>query len=124
MVKIIFNCETKEEMVKQRELVHHGLVGSQSYVDSEIVVYDIDETTFGMIVGDLNKNNIQIWGKNMNDKVLVVKINHVVSSERLDLIRQAIVNQMKTGVVLLPFGCEAIVVPEDIEVKVEGVKNE
>ena len=60
----------------------------------------------------------------MNDKVLVVKINQVVSSERLDLIRQAIVNQMKTGVVLLPFGCEAIVVPENIEVKVEGVENE
>ena len=60
----------------------------------------------------------------MNDKVLVVKINHIVSSERLDLIRQAIVNQMKMGLVILPNGCEAIVVPEDIEVKVEGVKNE
>ena len=56
----------------------------------------------------------------MNDQVLVVKMNILVSGDKMQKIYESILSQIETGVVLLPVGCEAIVVPKDIEIRVEG----
>ena len=60
----------------------------------------------------------------MNDKVLVVKLNYMASSIHIDSLHKAILTQMEGGVVVLPYGCDAIVVPEGIEVRVEGKDGE
>lgn len=60
----------------------------------------------------------------MDDKVLVIRVNSVISSERLYNIKKSIMTQVKEGVVVLPFGCEVIVVPKDIEIKVESAEEE
>lgn len=52
--------------------------------------------------------------------VLVIKCNYNLSIRDLDYVRNTFVNQKAQGVVLLPLGFEAVVVPDDIEVKIEG----
>lgn len=56
----------------------------------------------------------------MDDKILVVKMNTPMSAERLCRIYMAILTQVETGVVVLPCGCDAMVVPKDIEIRVDG----
>lgn len=56
----------------------------------------------------------------MNDQVLVVKMNTLVSGDKMQKIYESILSQVEKGVVLLPVGCEAIVVPKDIEIRVEA----
>lgn len=56
----------------------------------------------------------------MADEVLVVKIKDIVFRQSdIRRIREAIRDQMKEGVVVLPDFMDAIVVPKDIEVRVE-----
>ena len=55
----------------------------------------------------------------MDDKVLVIKVNHLLTPGRLDIIHKSIESQIKSGVVVLPCGCEVIVVPKDIEIRLE-----
>lgn len=57
----------------------------------------------------------------MDDKVLVVKLNSCKTPEQLFNIHKGLKAQIQTGVVILPFNCEVLVVPKDIEVKVESV---
>ena len=52
--------------------------------------------------------------------VLVIKCNFLFKERYYKLIYENILKQMEHGVVVLPFGVEAIVVPKDIEVRVEG----
>lgn len=59
---------------------------------------------------------------NKDNEVLVVRCNAPLSRVTEDYIRDHIIEQMKTGVVVLPNICEAIIVPKDIEVKVELYK--
>lgn len=51
--------------------------------------------------------------------ILVVKVNMFCKGEEMDDIRNYIIAQKKMGVVLLPPYCEAVVVPEDVEIRVE-----
>lgn len=53
--------------------------------------------------------------------VLVVKVNLFCGNKDLCQIHDNIINQMKTGVVILPAYCEAQVVPDNIEVRVEDL---
>lgn len=55
----------------------------------------------------------------MNDQVLVVQLKTLVSSDKIQKMYESILSQIEKGVVLLPVGCEAIVVPKDIEIRVE-----
>lgn len=55
--------------------------------------------------------------------VLVIKVNLDVSAERLKALRDGFLLQKEYGVVVIPSFCEAVVVPEDVEIKVEGVSN-
>ena len=55
--------------------------------------------------------------------VLVIKVNLDVSAEQLKALRDGFLFQKEHGVVVIPSFCEAVVVPEDVEIKVEGVSN-
>lgn len=51
--------------------------------------------------------------------ILVVKVNMFCRAKELNDIRNYIFNQKESGVVILPPYCEAVVVPEDVEIRVE-----
>ncbi len=51
--------------------------------------------------------------------ILVVKVNMFCKPKEMDTIQDCILAQKETGVVILPPYCEAVVVPEDVEIRVE-----
>ena len=53
--------------------------------------------------------------------ILVIKVNIFMRSKDLQDIDRYIRESMKTGIVVLPPYCEAQVVPENIEVRVEDM---
>lgn len=54
------------------------------------------------------------------NKVLVVRPIIKVNNETLEAIHNSICLQKETGVVVLPWCVEALLVPEDVEIKVEN----
>ncbi len=53
-------------------------------------------------------------------EILVIKVNSLnLSPEDMHDLRQQIIKQKEEKVVLLPYYCEPIIVPEDIEIRVE-----
>lgn len=52
--------------------------------------------------------------------ILVVSVKMFANQKQMDNITNYIRESMKTGLVVLPAYCEAVVVPEDIEVRVEN----
>lgn len=52
--------------------------------------------------------------------VLVIKINANLNQRSLTRIRECIMRQKESGLVILPDFCEVIVVPKDIEIQLEG----
>lgn len=61
--------------------------------------------------------------KNMSD-ILVIKVNIYCKTKRLNDIRRCIIDQTKSGVVVLPAYCEAMVVPEGIDVQIKDSSGE
>ena len=54
------------------------------------------------------------------DEILVIKVNGFnLSPEDMHNLRQQIIKQKEEKVVLLPYYCEAIIVPEDVDIRVE-----
>lgn len=52
--------------------------------------------------------------------ILVIKINQLnLSPEAMHNLRQQIIKQKEEKVVLLPYYCEPIIVPEDVDIRVE-----
>lgn len=51
--------------------------------------------------------------------VLIIKLNANVSQRSLTRIRESIVRQKESGLIILPSFCEALVVPKDIKIQVE-----
>ena len=56
--------------------------------------------------------------------ILVVSVDIRAKKEDLDRLRDDILAQKETGVVLLPCFCRALVVPDNVEVLVEDYKGE
>ena len=54
------------------------------------------------------------------NKVLVVKPTIKVNVETLEALHKSILLQKETGVVVLPWCVEALLVPEDVKIKVEN----
>ena len=52
--------------------------------------------------------------------ILVIKCNTMVKAETLNQLRQIFLKEKEEGVVVIPAFCDAMMVPEDIEIKVEG----
>ena len=59
----------------------------------------------------------------MDNDILVVKVNMFLKNKEAEAVRQHILEQRKTGVIVLPTYCEAIIVPKDVEIKFEGVET-
>ena len=53
--------------------------------------------------------------------ILVIKCNTMVKAETLNQLRQIFLKEKEEGVVVIPAFCDAMMIPEDIEIKVEGV---
>lgn len=53
------------------------------------------------------------------DDILVVKLNAAMPTADFEKIRNLILSQKESGVILLPFCCTAQIIPKDIEIKVE-----
>ena len=52
--------------------------------------------------------------------ILVIKCNTMVKAETLNQLRQTFLKEKEEGVVVIPAFCDAIMIPEDGEIKVEG----
>ena len=52
--------------------------------------------------------------------ILVIKCNTMVKAETLNQLRQIFLKEKEEGVVVIPAFCDAIIIPEDVEIKVEG----
>ena len=53
-------------------------------------------------------------------EILVIKVNQFnLSPQDMHNLRQQIIKQKEEKVVLLPYYCEAIVVPEDVDIRFE-----
>lgn len=51
--------------------------------------------------------------------ILVIKCNAVIKPEDLKKLREMLIKQKEEGVIILPPYVEALIVPEDIEIRVE-----
>ena len=60
----------------------------------------------------------------MDNNILVIRVNMVLKNKEQEAVRQCILGQRKTGVIVLPPYCEAIMVPKDVEIKFEGVETD
>ena len=58
------------------------------------------------------------------DEILVVKVNARFADRDMKEIRKIIMKQKSEGVVVLPYYCEAIIVPKDVKVEVESEKSD
>lgn len=56
--------------------------------------------------------------------ILVIKVNKFCRTKELNDIRRCIIDQTKSGVVVLPAYCKAIVVPEGIDVQIKDLLGE
>ena len=59
----------------------------------------------------------------MND-VLVIKVNLDVPAEKLKALRDGFLKQKERGIIVIPTFCEAVVVPDGVEIKVEGASDD
>ena len=55
----------------------------------------------------------------MND-ILVIKCKTPVKPDKLKTLRDRILKEKEEGVIVIPAFCDAIMIPEDVEIKVEG----
>lgn len=58
----------------------------------------------------------------VDENLLIIKVNVMLRGDRLQEIRELIMKQRETGLIILPPFCEAVVVPKDIEIKIEERK--
>lgn len=56
-------------------------------------------------------------------EILVIKCQRMMRPDKLSKIHENIRRQVETGVVVLPPGFEAVVVPDNIEIKMEVSEN-
>jgi hypothetical protein len=58
--------------------------------------------------------------KTMNkDDILIIKYPFMMTQSRINMLRDGILKQKETGVIVLPDYCEVVIAPKDVEIKVE-----
>ena len=55
---ISVECKNLEEKCTKRDEVCNSLVGSPAFINNEILVGDVDDTHFVIMVGNDNDNNV------------------------------------------------------------------
>ena len=56
--------------------------------------------------------------------ILVIKCNTMVKPETLKQLRQIFLKEKEEGVVVIPAFCDVLMIPADIDIKVEGVNDD
>lgn len=57
-------------------------------------------------------------------EILVIKTNNFkLSPQDMHNLRQQIIKQKEEKVVVLPYYCEAIIAPEDVDIRIEEVEE-
>ena len=64
-----------------------------------------------------------IADKKSDDGLLIIKSVGFLTLEDLDFVRNEIIEQRKTGVVVLRQGWDAVLVPSDVEIKFEDERR-
>lgn len=59
MVAFNIKCSSNEEMYELRERIYLALAGSPGYINNEIVLADLQDDAFTIIVGQNNANDIE-----------------------------------------------------------------
>lgn len=54
-----------------------------------------------------------------NKDLLIVRTKTLLTPAQTDLLRRRILGQRDTGVIVLPSFCEVLIIPSDIEIKIE-----
>lgn len=60
----------------------------------------------------------------MSKDILVVKVDQVMKAEDISKILQILLKQREEGVIVLPCYCSAMVVPDDVTIKVMTADEE
>ena len=63
-------------------------------------------------------------GKSKTSDILIIKSTALYSQEKLKQVRDSIIDQKDNGVILLPYGFEVIVAPDDVEIIMEEKEND
>lgn len=58
----------------------------------------------------------------VDENLLIIKVNVMLRGDKLQEIRELIMKQKETGLIILPPFCEAVVVPKDTEIKIKERK--
>ena len=59
-----------------------------------------------------------------DEEILVVRCNIVVNQEILEDLRLKIAEQRDTGVIMLPYFCDALIIPKDLVIKMMNLKGD
>lgn len=59
----------------------------------------------------------------MDKDILIVKINMFLRDKEINTIRNYILTQRDTGLIILPPYCEPVLVPKDVEIQFEEEKE-
>lgn len=55
----------------------------------------------------------------MSNSLLIIKSNVFAGESFMEKLRESIRTQKESGVIVLPFYCDALLVPDDVEIRVE-----
>lgn len=55
----------------------------------------------------------------MEDQLIIIRPTCLLSYEHMRVLRNTILKQRETGVIILPYAVEVILAPKDVEIKVE-----
>ena len=58
MIDLIIKGKDKEDTFLIKAAFHNALAGSPAYVDSEIAICDEDDTSFHLVIGNINDCDI------------------------------------------------------------------
>lgn len=58
------------------------------------------------------------------DEILVIRCNMMLYPDELEQERKKVMEQLKDGVVVLPGYMQPVIVPKDVEIKMEDYKGE
>lgn len=60
----------------------------------------------------------------MKDQTIIIKVNGYLKPESYERLRKMLLSQRKEGLILVPHFCEVVVVPKDVEAKIEEVRHD
>lgn len=56
----------------------------------------------------------------MTNDLLVIKVNTILKTKEFSELAERLIQMRKEGVLVLPFYCDAIMIPDDVNIQVES----